>query len=107
MNVIICKSCKGGGTVEQYRGYRNEYDTVKCTRCNGTGRLLTRTYTVEFPFGTSTSITYKFDNQIIEWIRLIPKFLDKDNHKNPDGSCADCISMLKQTGKCYCDEVKK
>ena len=72
MDVKICTSCNGEGTVE-ISDYRNEKETIECPKCKGTGRLLTRTYSYEVPFTNERSKIYEFDSKIIEMIRELQK----------------------------------
>jgi len=74
MNTIICKSCDGEGRIKETE-YR-DWKYVQCSRCKGTGRLLSRTYTIEVPFTLEPkelSVLYKIDSKIIEIIRNLKK----------------------------------
>jgi DnaJ-class molecular chaperone len=70
MDIKICNSCDGKGDVKQYDNH-NDYEIVICKKCYGTGRVLTRTYTYEVPFGTDINILYKLDSEIFGLIRKL------------------------------------
>ena len=49
--VIICQRCKGCGQVEFDAGtHKSEYVQEKCIKCNGSGRMVRKTVTVDTPF---------------------------------------------------------
>lgn len=70
MDIKLCNSCNGKGDIEQYL-HRNDYETVICKKCNGTGRVITRTYSYEVPFGSDIHKLYKVDSEIFELIRKL------------------------------------
>lgn len=70
MSIQICNTCTGTGETREDVGYHNtEYVYHKCDKCNGTGRVLTRTYVYTIPYGTDTNIIYKYDKQICDLLR--------------------------------------
>jgi len=74
MNIEICHTCKGEGEIRTDVVYHNsEYVWNKCTTCNGTGRVLTRSYKLIIPFGADKTEYYKADSSIIQIIRNIEK----------------------------------
>jgi hypothetical protein len=82
MKVQICPMCEGNGFTTENDRFAG-YISAGCTRCNSTGRIITRIYSFDVPFGTDMNKIYPIDNQIIEWIRLIPTMLNKkDDAKN-------------------------
>jgi hypothetical protein len=76
MNIQICPVCTGNGYTTENDRY-DGYISHNCKRCEGTGRIMTRTYSFDVPFGTDMNKIYPIDNQIIEWIRLIPTMINK------------------------------
>jgi DnaJ-class molecular chaperone len=54
MEIKICSTCQGQGFIV-VRDRQNFADEVNCDKCNGTGRLMVRTFTVEVPFGFNKS----------------------------------------------------
>jgi DnaJ-class molecular chaperone with C-terminal Zn finger domain len=72
MNVTICTSCDGEGE-KRIRDYYGEWSVEKCTKCNGTGRLWTRTYAYHVPFDFNKHKIYKVDERIINLIRDLEK----------------------------------
>ena len=54
MEIKICSICQGQGFVV-VKDRENFTDEVNCGKCNGTGRVMVRTFTVEVPFGFSKS----------------------------------------------------
>ena len=72
MDIEICKTCGGQGEVEHRNDY-NEKELISCSKCNGTGRVLTRTLTYTVPFDSDIQKVYKYDKKIIELIRELEK----------------------------------
>ena len=71
MDIQICPTRKGEGEVAfREEGHNPDKIYAKCNRCNGSGRILTRNYHIELPYGTDLSETgyYKLDANIIESI---------------------------------------
>lgn len=54
MEIKICSTCQGQGFVV-VKDRTNLPDEINCDKCNGTGRLMVRTFTVEVPFGFDKS----------------------------------------------------
>ena len=54
MEIKICSSCKGQG-FNVVKDRQNISDEITCDKCNGTGRLMVRTFTVEVPFDFNKS----------------------------------------------------
>lgn len=80
MTISICPDCNGEG----FRSENDRYDgwvSIACKRCNNTGRIKTRKYSFEIPYGTDDGNIRAIDNQIYEWIRLIPTMLKKSEPK--------------------------
>jgi DnaJ-class molecular chaperone len=68
MNIKLCNSCNGAGEIETRD--RDGYDKHPCSRCSGTGRLYSTTYTVDFPFTGVGKVQYiKACNKIVDIIR--------------------------------------
>ena len=54
MEIKICSTCQGQGFIV-VRDRQNFADEVNCDKCDGTGRLMVKTFTVEVPFGFNKS----------------------------------------------------
>lgn len=67
MDVILCRNCEGHGS---YLAWENS-DRVKvdCSRCNGSGRMLIKEYTVEVPLDTDPDLYSSADETIIKIIK--------------------------------------
>lgn len=68
MKTIICSTCDGSGTVKDTDQNSQTYEhQVQCSQCNCTGRQLTSTYELTFPFtedSEALSEFYSYDNKI-------------------------------------------
>ncbi len=74
MKIEICNTCDGCGEVKEYLGGRNnDYEFKTCESCNGTGRVLTREYTIQVPYGFDKDKIYKCDSEIMKLIRKLEK----------------------------------
>lgn len=51
--------------------FRDGYDKAACTRCEGTGRVQTKSYSVDLPFGKQ--VDPKIEEQIFELVRQLAK----------------------------------
>jgi hypothetical protein len=71
MEIKICPNCSGNGELIVRERITNEFDNNVCGKCNGTGRILTRTYTYEVPFDFNKSSLRKADSQIVDIIRSL------------------------------------
>ena len=72
MDVKICKICDGTGETREDIGTHNsEYVFHKCSGCNGTGRVYTRSYSYTVPYNMKKQIIYDFDSVIIDLIRKL------------------------------------
>ena len=71
MEIKICPNCEGQGTSEIRS--RDGYDKVQCQRCAGSGRVLTKTYTVEIAFGSDVTGFYDADSTIVKTIQNIKR----------------------------------
>lgn len=67
--VNLCPNCEGQGTLET-RG-RDGYEKVTCSRCAGTGRVVTKSYSIDLPFGKH--VDPKVEEQIFELIKQLAK----------------------------------
>ena len=67
MEIQICSNCKGSGEVELKDNYR-DYEIIDCKRCEGTGRVYVRTYTLIVPYGNETEY-YALDTEFINLLR--------------------------------------
>ena len=54
MEIKICSKCQGKGIIV-VKDRQNFKDEINCDKCDGTGRLMVRTFTVEVPFGFNKS----------------------------------------------------
>ena len=54
MEIKICSTCQGKGNIV-VKDRQNFKDEINCDKCDGTGRLMVRTFTVEVPFGFNKS----------------------------------------------------
>lgn len=71
MQVEICNNCEGRGSF-LVNEYREGYNERKCKKCAGTGRLLTRVYKVEIPFGKQKERSFiETDSTIINEIQKL------------------------------------
>lgn len=72
MEVKICPNCEGQGHTEERETRSTDHRIVQCQRCYGSGRVLTKTYSVEVPFGCNDlSGFYEADETITKTIRNI------------------------------------
>ncbi len=72
MNVVICHSCDGTGETREDVGTHNsDYVYYKCTKCNGTGRVKTRSYSYSVPYDMDHDKICKVDSEIINLIRKL------------------------------------
>jgi len=72
MEIKICKTCDGTGTIREDVGTHNsEYEYHTCSRCNGTGRVKTRSYSYSVPYDMDDTEIYKVDSEIINLIRKL------------------------------------
>ena len=72
MDVEICEICKGLGTVKEYAAFHSyDYEIVKCSNCNGTGRVKRFSYSFNVPFDIDMNIIYKYDTEIHNLIRKL------------------------------------
>jgi len=71
MRVEICDVCNGTGELKF--DTREGYSSEKCKKCNGYGRILTRTYSYQVPFNTNVQLIYPVDSQIIQLINKLEK----------------------------------
>lgn len=70
--VNLCPNCQGQGTLEvRGRHILDGYEKVTCTRCEGTGRVQTKSYSVDLPFGKQ--VDHKLEEQIFELVRRLAK----------------------------------
>lgn len=69
MEVILCNSCEGEGQCKVETDYRGDWEFQKCKSCNGTGRLIERSYSYTVPFDTKKELIYEYDTKIFELIR--------------------------------------
>lgn len=67
--IHLCPNCQGQGIIEMR--FRDGYDKAACTRCEGTGRVQTKSYSVDLPFGKL--VDPKIEEQIFELIRQLAK----------------------------------
>lgn len=66
MEIKLCSVCKGEGTITNKIGYHNpDYETVDCKTCNGTGRIMTKTFIVEMPSDTDLRDGYYYTDEKI------------------------------------------
>ena len=72
--IKLCNPCGGKGETTS-RGYRGEYEYETCRHCNGTGRVMEGTYTLNVPFDADSKILNKADSDIINIIRETEKEL--------------------------------
>jgi Zn finger protein HypA/HybF involved in hydrogenase expression len=51
-DIKICPDCKGEGTILEVTEHliHNEYETVRCEKCKGSGKIYERTYTLQIPW---------------------------------------------------------
>ena len=69
MEIRLCSNCQGKGTIET-RGSEG-YDMQECTRCKGSGRLMTKTYQVELPFNSDMTQFHISERKILDAIKEI------------------------------------
>lgn len=70
--IKLCGRCNGKSTIKTIVSYGhngNEYETIKCDNCNGTGRVKIGNYSYEVPFDTSDSKIYNIDSKLHHLIR--------------------------------------
>lgn len=72
MEIKICKRCEGNGTICEDDGtHSSDYEYNTCSKCNGTGRVKTRSYSYSVPFDMENEKIYKVDGKIIDLIRKL------------------------------------
>lgn len=69
MKVKICDRCEGRGSFLTSETSRDGHREIPCKKCNSTGRLLTKTYKIEVPFGGKPTHYRNVDEQIIKMIQ--------------------------------------
>jgi len=70
MEIEICNRCDGKGTAKSMDGLGDyTYDT--CKKCNGTGRLFTRTYKYQVAMDYNISKLHTADAEICNIIRAM------------------------------------
>ena len=69
MQVKICNHCEGRGSFLTSHNYKDGSVETPCKKCGATGRLLTKMYTIEIPFGGKPENYRKVDEQIIKMIQ--------------------------------------
>lgn len=67
MKVNLCPNCEGQGVLRQRLS--EGYESVTCTRCDGTGRVETRTFSFDVPFGKKIENLNEIETQIFELIK--------------------------------------
>lgn len=75
MEIRICPTCKGTGKVERIVAmnfHEINYEDVDCSKCNGTGRVYVRQYTLTLPLDSQTKF-YRVDEQLFNLIREAEK----------------------------------
>lgn len=74
MNIEICKTCGGIGTVCRDVGtHQSEYEYITCNSCNGTGRIKTGSYNYRVPFDTSDDVINRTDTEVVNLLRKLEK----------------------------------
>lgn len=72
MTIEICNICKGEG--EYFQSELIEGGKLcKCTKCDGSGRLVVGTYKYTVPFTKDRSLLYEADSKIYAVIRALEK----------------------------------
>lgn len=56
MEIIICKNCEGKGEIDDGMYDR---DIIECSKCLGTGKLYTQTFTLSSPLVKKTEFITK------------------------------------------------
>jgi len=96
MEIKLCKSCVGLGKITKpvmTRG--NYYEDFVCIKCNGTGRIKTRSYSYSVPFNTNDAEIIKLDSKIFDLIRGLEnnqnyvKCFDKFGKELKEGDIVD------------------
>lgn len=72
MTIEICNVCEGVGETKQDEG-RGDYKLVKCSKCDGAGRLVVGAYKYTVPFTKDKSLLYAADSKIFSIIRELEK----------------------------------
>ena len=80
MEVKICDVCKGTGKVETTGGRgRDTYkDFIGCKKCDKTGRLLVRSFTIELPFNMVEDYIHKSSDRVFHLIQEINSLKTKE-----------------------------
>lgn len=72
MKTILCDRCDGAALVEFWEGGHHSDKIIEdCPKCNGTGRLLSRSYNITLPFGSDLIEYFKADKEICEIIQKL------------------------------------
>lgn len=72
MTIEICNICEGTGETKHYDD-RADYRLVKCSKCDGAGRVIVGTYKYAVPFTKDKSLLYAADSKIFSIIRELEK----------------------------------
>lgn len=75
MEIRICPTCKGKGKVERVVSlsfHDSTFEDVNCSKCNGTGRVYVREYTLTLPFDFKNKF-HQVDEKLINIIREAEK----------------------------------
>lgn len=80
MNIILCNTCKGVGTIDRYTDdYHDSFKVpVHCDSCNGTGKQLTRSYTITVPFGTNEIFVNNINTKMFQLVQEINKEIENE-----------------------------
>lgn len=72
MYIELCKSCEGTGVLST-RDWDYSYIETECYRCNGHGRVMSKTYTLEVPLDFSKKKLYELDEKIFDLVNVVKK----------------------------------
>lgn len=72
MKIEICNICEGTGETKQC-DYRGDFRLIKCSKCDGAGRVIVGSYKYTVPFTKDKSLLYAADSKIFSIIRELEK----------------------------------
>jgi DnaJ-class molecular chaperone len=79
--ITLCKVCDGTGKTESYENDLGEsiININKCSRCNGTGRVLEYSFHMNVPYGTDIQKISNVSGRILTLIREFEKEIKSNN----------------------------
>jgi hypothetical protein len=74
MKVEVCRHCEGHGEFVIAGSHRHEDSHIKtCTECNGTGRVKTKSFSIQIPYDFDMTEFCRAEKIILEQISSLKK----------------------------------